>query len=251
MAFWGDYHTHTVYSHGKGSIEDSVYKAAKAGLKEIAVTDHGFNHLTYNLRRCELIRMRESIKKLAEKYPQVKVYLGVEANILSPKGLIDVREEDKPKLDIVVCGYHKMVRTPSLTAPLTYFLPNNIGLSGRKTTVRNTDAYLRALEKNEIDILSHPGNCCKCDIKEVARACKYFKTYFELNGKRIYLTDEELGIAAAEGCEFIANSDAHEPKRIGDFKVAVERIERVGIPYSQIANYERFPQFRSRQGKNT
>ena len=30
-----DYHTHTVFSHGKGSIEDNVLSARKLGLKEI------------------------------------------------------------------------------------------------------------------------------------------------------------------------------------------------------------------------
>ena len=36
-----DYHTHTTFSHGKGSIEDNVKEAVKKGLKAIAITDHG------------------------------------------------------------------------------------------------------------------------------------------------------------------------------------------------------------------
>ena len=27
--FYGDYHTHTIYSHGKGSVEDNVLAAEK------------------------------------------------------------------------------------------------------------------------------------------------------------------------------------------------------------------------------
>lgn len=42
MEILGDYHTHTVFSHGHGSIEDNVKAAIKMGLKEIAITDHGF-----------------------------------------------------------------------------------------------------------------------------------------------------------------------------------------------------------------
>lgn len=244
-AFWGDYHTHTVYSHGKGSIEDNVRHAAQIGLKEIAITDHGFSHGVFGMRRKDLARMQVQIWSLKQKYPQVRVYLGTEANLLSRDGHIDVTKADKFKLQLTVCGYHKFVRTTHDW--FRFFLPNNLGLSTRKQIARNTDAYIKALAHNEIDILSHPGNYCLCDTRAVAQACKHFGTYFELNGKRIFLTDEMLAEAAAQGCEFVCDSDAHTPDRVGDFSVALARIERVGIPLSQIANYMRFPTFRSKK----
>ena len=45
-----DYHTHTTFSHGKGSIEDNVKAAVAAGLSGIAITDHGPGHLTYGVK---------------------------------------------------------------------------------------------------------------------------------------------------------------------------------------------------------
>ena len=244
MAFLGDYHTHTVYSHGKGSIEDNVLVAARKGLKEIAISDHGFGHMAFGVRRCELPRMREQLNVLKQKYPQVKTYLSVESNILGRKGRIDVRESDKQWLDMVVCGYHKLV-WGSETA---YFWSNNLGLATAATIARNTEAYVKTIENNAIDILSHPGNGCKFDVREVARACRHFGTYFELNGKGIYLTDAQLAEAAEEGCEFVCDSDAHSPGRVGDFSLPLERIRRVGIPMSAIANYDRLPDFRSGRG---
>ena len=53
MEILGDYHTHTVFSHGHGSIEDNVKAAIKMGLKEIAITDHGFSHNSYGVRRMD------------------------------------------------------------------------------------------------------------------------------------------------------------------------------------------------------
>ena len=244
MAFLGDYHTHTVYSHGKGCIEENVLAAARLGLKEIAIADHGFNHMVFNLRRSELSDMRRQIEDLKVKYPCITVYLGVESNILDKQGHIDIKEGDWEKLDMVVSGYHKLVFAPP--SALSYMAANLVGASSQKTVARNTDAYINAVLNNEIDVLSHPGNFCKCDIREVARACKEKGTYFELNGKRIHLTDEEIEAAANEGVEFVCSSDAHTPKRVGDFSVATSAIERVGIPYGSIANYERLPAFRSR-----
>ena len=100
-----------------------------------------------------------------------------------------------------------------------------------------------------MDIVSHINYGIKADAVEVARACRHFGTYVELNGKRISMTDKELELIAAEGTEFICDSDAHSVERVGDFSVPIAAIERVGIPYSQIANWERLPRFRSRKEK--
>ena len=49
MLLYGDYHTHTIYSHGKGDIIDNARVASKKGLKQLAITDHGFDNKLYNV----------------------------------------------------------------------------------------------------------------------------------------------------------------------------------------------------------
>ena len=46
-----DLHTHTTYSHGKGSIEDNVREAFNQGLEFVAISDHGPGHLFYGINR--------------------------------------------------------------------------------------------------------------------------------------------------------------------------------------------------------
>ena len=87
-----DHHTHTIYSHGKGSIEDNVRVAAARGLKSVAVTDHGPGHLTYGLKTEKLPEMRREIARLKTVYPQVEVLLGVEANTIRVEPYLDVHE---------------------------------------------------------------------------------------------------------------------------------------------------------------
>ena len=51
MILTGDYHTHTKFSHGKGTIYDNALMAKKIGLKEIGISDHGFSHPAFGLRK--------------------------------------------------------------------------------------------------------------------------------------------------------------------------------------------------------
>ncbi|MCL2061572.1 MAG: PHP domain-containing protein [Firmicutes bacterium] len=253
MAFWGDYHTHTVYSHGKGTIEENIAAAVDAGLKEIGITDHGFRHMAYNVRRMDWPYMEREVKNLRLKYPQINIHLGLEANFNSFDGYIDVLPSEVSNMDLIICGYHKVMKFDRARDFFRFWLPNIFyGIfrtTPKKQIRRNTEMYLRALEKYELDILSHPNTGAKIDITEVAKACKHFGTYFELNGKRISMSHQELEAAAATGVEFICNSDAHDPSRVGDFSRGQAAIEAVGIPYTQVANWERLPEFRSKKLK--
>lgn len=252
--FLGDYHTHTVYSHGKGTIEDNVRAAVQAGLRQIAITDHGFDHLTYRVRRSKWPRARAEAAALREKYPQIEIFLGTESNIRSLDGTVDVKPTDE--LDILVCGFHKLVKPVRPGDIFKFFMPNYfLNLRGKtkaKQTARNTDAYVKALEKYPIDIISHPNHDCHVDIRAVAEAAAELGTYIELNCKNIRggiasMTDDELAVVLDTKAEFVVDTDAHTPERVGVFEKAYEVIERVGIPYERIANWDRLPDFRSRQ----
>ena len=70
-----DWHTHTVYSHGKGTIEENVIEARRKGLESIAITDHGPGHFGYGFRRKDVPKMRAEIDALNEKYDDIKIYI--------------------------------------------------------------------------------------------------------------------------------------------------------------------------------
>ena len=62
MTLTGDYHTHTVYSHGKGSVFDNARRAKEIGLGEIAISDHGFAQMAFGLRRRQLPQLIEDCR---------------------------------------------------------------------------------------------------------------------------------------------------------------------------------------------
>ena len=61
---FADYHTHTYYSHGKGSPRDNVLSAIKRGLDLVAVSEHGPGHLTYGVRGKMLARLNGELASL-------------------------------------------------------------------------------------------------------------------------------------------------------------------------------------------
>ena len=72
-----DLHTHTVFSHGKGTIEDNVKAAVEKGLETIGIADHGPGHLTYGVKRENFPVMRKEIERLKPLYPQIQLKLCV------------------------------------------------------------------------------------------------------------------------------------------------------------------------------
>lgn len=253
MTIFGDYHTHTVFSHGKGGMEDNVHAAVNAGLKEIAITDHGFGHSFYNVRRKDYEFMLTERDRLQKLYPQIKIYLGLETNLLNFDGDIDISDDEAKKLDVFICGYHKMVRAglrdffefkiPNLAADMT-------GKQSLKRKIKNTDAFIKAIDRYDIDIISHPSYGIDVFADKIAEAAVTKGTFMELNGKRVSMTDQEVEAVAKTGVTFIIDSDAHHPSRVGEVSLPLSVAKRVGIPSEQIANVDKLPCFLSQRRKS-
>ena len=249
MILFGDYHTHTIYTHGTGSIEDNVKTAIKRGLKQIAITEHSFSHMGYGVTRKEYNLLRVEIETLRKKYKgQIEILCGLESNIIDLDGTIDLGENERQLVDILIVGFHKGYKCPSFRSLFKFWFPNVIGNSkkSQKQIERNTTAYINALNRYEIDILSHlNSNNCKVNPVAIAKVAKERGTYIELNGKRIDFTEEEIKGMVATGVKFIINSDAHKSCRVGRCPDGLAIVEKYNIPYEQIVNLDKLPQFKT------
>ena len=97
-----DYHTHTVFSHGKGSIEDNVLSARKLGLKAVAISDHSVGHRAHGVRQSSLKKMRAEIDRLNEVYKDIEIYLSMEANFTQNGSKVDITLEELEVMEIGV-----------------------------------------------------------------------------------------------------------------------------------------------------
>ena len=138
----------------------------------------------------------------------------------------------------MVVGFHSLVSCPSF---FSFILSNILANANNKVSEerirKNTEAYVKAVHKYPIDIISHLNYICKVNCYEVAKACAETNTYIELNGKRIHFTQQEVDDMLKTDVKFVIDSDAHSASRVGDFEICQKMIDMYHIPIERIANY--------------
>ena len=258
MILTADYHTHTPYSHGKNTVMENALAAKAKGLKAVAITDHGFNHVLFGLRRKRLPSLRREIEEAAEA-TGLNVLMGMESNLISLDGRTDMRESDLEYFDIYLCGIHEIVLYSNFSSAKTLMAANYFASArGKRPSERvielTTAAYINAIKNNPIDILTHINYRCFCNVKEVAKACADYGTYIELNTKKSHVTAEEVAEMASVGARFVIDSDAHSTDRVGDTALAEQLLAFDGAPLDRIDNIDgrtptfRFSEYRERHG---
>lgn len=243
-----DYHTHTVYSHGKGTVEENVKKAIELGLKTIAITDHGLKHFIFGMSAKSMVKQRAEIEKLREKYAEIKILCGIESNLMGISGKIDLSEQQRESLDIILCGFHKPVFADKISDYYKLFY-NGYSHSLYKPTksqiARNTKSYINLVKNNKIDIVTHINYHLQVDCYEVAKVCEDYGTVLELSSRHLDLTDDDYEGLLKTNCMFAVNSDAHKVENIGNCQYALQQVAAHGINYSRIINYMDNYKFRS------
>ena len=94
------------------------------------------------------------------------------------------------------------------------------------------------IKNNPVDIITHINFCCFADAVEVAKVASDYGTLIELNSKKVHLTDEELFNVAKTGVNFVIDSDAHSPDRVGEISLVEKQLARVDIPKERIVNID-------------
>ncbi|MDE6401489.1 MAG: hypothetical protein K2L54_02640, partial [Clostridiales bacterium] len=237
----------------KGSVLQNAEAAAKRGLRELAITDHGYTHV-YGVRSEDAFSKLKEDCAVAEKLTGVKIYAGLENNLDPRSGkfaavppFIACPQNVLTDLQIIQGGYHAFIGAPTLAKNVRFWSRNVIFkfLPKRKLIEYNTLAYKRMIDEYPIDFIGHLNRGIIADAVEVAKYAHERGVYIELNGRHKSLSVAEVKEMVACGVEFVCNSDAHTPEAVGKMTLGEKYIEECGIPYELIANWERLPNFRS------
>ena len=249
MEILGSYHNHTKYSkffHGKNTVKEMCDKAKEVGFVQIALTDHASKHI-FGVWPKRVKKLREEIDEYNKSTDEINVLMGMEFNLLGINGESDFSEEVAENLDIRCLGFHKLGNT-GWKGFFTFLLPNIF--CKKKMIEKNTDAYIKAIKKYKIDLITHPQDYIKVNLKRLAEACVENNCYLELNNRHNKVKKDEILEILDTGVKFLISTDAHSIKTINSFERAQKLIEESGIPLERVANIGALPDFKNKYTKD-
>lgn len=204
-------HLHSNFSDGKNSIEEMTSVAIKLGLKRIAFTEHVRRDTKW------LEKYLNEIRKIKKKYPQIKIYTGIEAKVIDLKGSVDAKREFFKKVDLVLGAFHKIPKGKN-----EYLSKEEILLNKRKALELWFQAMMGLLKNENVNIIAHPTAILKkYEIKlpqwakkEITRKAKKFNKIFEINEKYKVPNNEFLKILKRNKIDLYYGSDSHSRKEL-------------------------------------
>ncbi|MHC5252126.1 DNA polymerase/3'-5' exonuclease PolX [Listeria kieliensis] len=209
----GDLHMHTTWSDGAYSIEEMIQANIQKGYDYMVITDHGkFLRVANGLNEERLQKQQAEIRRIAEKYPEIDVYSGVEMDILTD-GTLDFSDETLEQLDFVIASIH----------------------SGFNQSEQEIMARLKtAAENPHVRLIAHPTGRVigrrepyAVNVSELIRLASETGTALELNAnpERLDLKAEHLEMATKAGVKIAINTDAHDTRHLDFMALGV----RAGI----------------------
>ncbi len=225
-----DYHTHTYHSDGHNSVRDNVIVAVEKGLTTIGITDHGFNHRLGGITHADVAELRAEITAVQKEFPQIKILLGIEANLLNLNGDIDLTAEDLKLFDYVILGIHYFTFGKGVKGSFIFNM-RNLLWNTKKHRQRVTESYIKAMDNFPIKVIVHPNYATGCDVAMLANACKERGVLLEFNGKRVEYSADDVQALIDSEVGLIMGSDAHYSYNVGNVEVQREFLK----------NYPNFP----------
>ncbi len=220
----GALHIHTSWSDGAESIESMVESAISLGFEYIGFCDHSRAAFYANgLTPERLEKQWAEIDAIQKKYKNIKIFKGIESDILKD-GSLDYPDSILKQFDFIVASIH-----------------SNFTLSYEEMT----DRLVKAATNKYTTILGHPSGrlllsreSYKFDWEKVITACKKNNAALELNSDehRLDVSVEIIDRAIKEGIKISINSDAHQSNSLKNIEYGVGMANKTLIQKKDILN---------------
>lgn len=233
-----DTHTHTYASgHAYSTLIENAGLAKANGMAMFCTTDHaesmpGAPHYWFFSNQKILPRFIDGIAILR----------GVEANILSIDGDVDIHPSTDSKLDWAIASFHEPVFRPA-------------------SKDAHTQALINTIKSGRIDALGHLGNPnFDFDFEQVLACAAEHDVAIEINNttlrgqSRVGSVERCRQIATVGkklGVYFTTGSDAHFCYDVGNLTLASELLDDVGVNPEKVITHscQQFLAFLQRRGR--
>lgn len=213
----GVIHLHTTYSDGLHSLEDMVAHVHGLGFEYIGITDHSKSAFYANgLKPEQVIKQWSEIDEIQQKYPDFKIFKGIESDILND-GSLDYEEDILKGFDFIIASVH-----------------SNLKMDKDKATAR----IIKAVENQYTTILGHMTSRLilmrkgyPLDHKKIIDACAANEVAIEINAHpyRLDIDWKWIPYAMEKGVKIAVNPDAHTKEGVGDIRYGVAAARKGGL----------------------
>ncbi len=220
----GVFHFHTTASDGANSLEEMLRAAKRLGFEYVGVSDHSQTAIYANgLKDANLRVQRAEIRTLQEKFPEIKIFHGIESDILAD-GSLDYPEEILAKFDFVIASVHSQFKMPreQMTARICRALENP-----HTTWLGHATGRL---------LLGRSGY--ELDMEQVLKTAEKCGKAIELNANphRLDLDWRWLPDAKRRGISIGIFPDAHSARGMEDFRYGVKMAQKGGLTKQDVSN---------------
>ncbi len=223
MKIAADLHVHTISSgHAYSTVEEYAAQAKKIGLKGFAIADHG-----PAMPGAPHAYHFQNLGMIPEKINGVRIYRGIEANIIDADGTADLPEEWLTRLEIVLIATHPRCGYDDQGAD------------------KNTEVLFKAIDKYpRINIIAHPGNPkYPLKVEETIALAKARGVVIEINNSsftsRAGSWDKCLEFAKEvkrQDAKVVLTTDSHISMMLGVFDKSLQIVKEAGLTEDHIIN---------------
>jgi len=220
----GDLHIHSKWSDGANTIREIALAARERGYEYIGISDHSQTlKVAGGLSKEDFYKRLEEIRRVDEEIKGIKIFAGIEVDILAD-GSLDYPNELLKELDIVIASIH----------------------SGFKQDMETmTRRILKAIENPYVDIIGHPTGrllgereAYQVDMEKIMKVAKETGTALEINAypNRMDLNDTYCRMAKEMGVKLVINTDAHHILQLDWIKYGVWTARRGWLEKKDVLN---------------
>jgi len=220
----GDLQMHSKWSDGSNTMEEMVEESRNLGHSYIALTDHvGSLKVAGGMDKKEWEKQGKEIDKLQEKYDNIHIFRGLEANV-KKNGEIDIKNSFLKEADVVLASIHSSFR-----------------MNKKEMTKR----VVKAIENEYVNILSHPTGrkiqkkeAISLDLDKVFNTAKEKNVAIEINAypERLDLNDVNVKRAIKQNVKLSIGTDSHRKDHLRYYELGVAVARRGWAQKNDVIN---------------